>query len=227
MRKLLLLVSFFGPAMGLFAQQFSGALNFSPSIPVSNFREASGKLVLPELNFHGIYCLPSHPIGIGLNIGYSRYGSKLDKRDDIWDDQTDDVRVRRNNNLVNAMATIRFTPELSLPFQPYIEGGIGALYAYTYVNIRESIFEEPIFSDTELYNWTLAYQGTGGILWPIDKNNQLFLEFRLNYRITPNKVEYLLKQDAEYDLQDGLLLDPRRSTLDMLQPGVGILFYLE
>ena len=227
MRKLLLLVSFFGPSMGLFAQQFSGALNFSPSIPVNNFREASGKMILPELNFHGIYLLPSQPFGVGLNIGYSRYGSKLDKRNDIWDEQTDDVRIRRNNNLVNLMATIRFIPEMNLPFQPYIEGGIGALYAYIYVNIREFIFEEPVFSDTELYDWALAYQGSGGILWPLDKNNQLFLELRFNYRITPKKVEYLLKQDAKYDPNDGLLLDSRRSTLDMLQPSVGISFLLE
>src|SRR5690554_168147 len=177
MRKLLLLISFLGPVMSLFAQQFSGALHFSPSIPVNNFREVSGKLILPELNFHGIYLLPSHPFGVCLNVGYSRYGSKLDKRDDIWDDQIDDVRIRRNNNLVNAMAIIRFMPELNLPFQPYIEGGIGALYAYTYVNIRESIFEEPIFSDTELYDWALSYQGSGGILWPLDKNNRLLLEF--------------------------------------------------
>lgn len=227
MRKLLLLFGFFGCAIGVDAQQFSSAFYFSPSIPVNNFREISGDLILPELNFHSIYRLPSYPIGLGLNIGYSRYGSKLDKRNDIWDGQTDDVRIRRNNNLVNVMATLRFTPEANLPFQAYIEGGIGAMYAYTYVNIRESIFEEPIFSETELGDWALAYQGTGGILWPIDKKNQLFLEFRLNYRITPKKAEYLLKQDAKYDPQEGLLLDRRRSNLDMLMPSVGISFLLE
>src|SRR5690554_3586142 len=227
MRKLLLLFSFLGYTTGVAAQQFFGAFNFSPSLPLNNFREISGEIILPEINFHGIYQLPSYPIGLGLNIGYSRYGSRLVKRNDIWDGQTDDVRIRRNNNLVNFMATLRFTPETNLPFQAYIEGGIGTIYAYTYVNIRESIFEEPIISETKLGDWALAYQGTGGILWPIDKKNQLFLEFRLNYRITPKKAEYLLKQDAKYDPQDGFLLDRRRSTLDVLQPMVGISFLLE
>jgi len=205
-------------------QGFIGTVNAKGGIPLGDFHSTAGNIVVPELSFLTMYQLPEFPILIGLEVGYARYGTNLSKRDDVLGATNQTMRIRRNNNLLSLMGVIRFVPEVHTAIKPFFEGQVGAYHPFTRVTIRENVFSEAFVEGTEFYDWGLAYQGGGGFFVPISKD--AFLEFKLNYVYT-NRMNYLTKDDAVY-LPDGeVKFFPRRSSFSMLQPSIGVSFFMD
>ncbi|KEO72326.1 hypothetical protein [Anditalea andensis] len=208
----------------LSAQGFIGTLNAKGGIPISDFRNTVGNKLVPELSFLTMYQLPEYPILVGLELGYSRYGTHFSKRDDVLGANNQTMRIRRNNNLISLMGVIRLVPEVPTKVKPFLEGQVGAYHPFTGVTIKETVFSEAFVAGTEFYDWALAYQGGGGCFIPIGKD--MFMEFKLNYIYT-NRMEYLTKEDATY-LPDGeVTFTPRRSSFSMIQPSIGVSFFLD
>lgn len=205
-------------------QGFIGTVNIKGGVPIGDFRSTAGNIVVPELSFLTMYQLPEFPILIGVEVGYARYGTNLTKRNDVAGANNQTMRIRRNNNLLSIMGVIRLVPEVNTRLKPFLEGQVGAFHPFTGVNIKETVFSEAFVAGTEFYDWGLAYQGGGGFFIPMGKDT--FLEFKLNYIYT-NRMNYLTKTDVDF-LPDGEVeFFPRRSSFNMLQPSIGVSFFLD
>jgi opacity protein-like surface antigen len=127
-------------------------------------------------------------------------------------------RVRRNNNLIHVMGSIRLMPEWSKKIRPYAEVGAGALHSYTRSKIRENRTSEVLSAGTEHYDWAFAYQTGLGIMTPIAPNT--FLEIGVRY-FQSQPIEFLTRRDAEYIGTD-VIFNPRKSHFIMFQPVIRI-----
>ena len=206
------------------AQGFIGSANLKGGIPMGDFSRTAGDIIVPEISFLVMYQLRDFPILVGAEYGYARYGTNLSKRDDVLGAVNQTMRVRRNNNLLSLMGVIRLVPEVNAKIKPFFEGQIGVYHPFTKVTIKETAFSDTFAAGTEFFDWGLAYQGGGGFFIPLGKDT--FLEFKLNYVLT-NRMDYLTKEDAVY-LPDGEVeFFPRRSSFHMLQPGIGVSFFLD
>jgi hypothetical protein len=205
-------------------QGFIGTVNVKGGIPTGDFRSTAGQIILPEISFLTMYQLREFPILLGLEVGYARYGTHLTKRTDVSGASNQLMRIRRNNNLLSLMGVIRLVPEVNSKIKPFLEGQVGAYHTFTGVNIRETVFSEAFVSGTEFYDWALAYQGGGGFFIPMGKDT--FLEFKLNYILT-NRMDYLTKDDAKYLPGGDVEFFPRRSSFNMIQPSIGVSFFLD
>lgn len=141
----------------------------------------------------------SAPIQFGLELGYGIYGSKLEKRTDLYEGFSDELRLRRNNNIATGMIVIRYLPFIDSKITPFLEAKFGANYLYTRYKIRESIAsDEAIESGKDFENWTLAHGFGAGVQFPIPSNPDLVLEFKANYQ-SSNSIRFLTKGDASFD----------------------------
>jgi len=206
------------------AQGFIGTVNLKGGIPIGDFSNTVDDIIVPEISFLTMYQLREFPILVGMELGYARYGTNLTKRDDVPGAVNQSMRIRRNNNLLSLMGVIRFVPEVNTLLKPFFEGQIGAYHPFTRVSIRETAFSEAFATGTEFLDWGLAYQGGGGFFISLGKD--VFLEFKVNYVLT-NRMDYLTKDDAVYLPDGNVEFFPRRSSFNMLQPSIGVSFFLD
>lgn len=230
MRRLLFLLTFLSPFLETNAQDFIGGFQVKTGIPIGDFKAAAAGILLPELAFWANYQIPKTPLEIGLSFGYGIYGTKLEKRDDLYVGFNDELRLRRNNNMLTMMGVFRFFPEIYGKVFPFIEAQAGGIYAYTRYKIRASIFEDVIEEDRDFSDWSRAYQLGGGVMIPFKSAQKGQLEIRLMYQ-NSTRLDYLTRQDTEYQYDpdgevDGeFVYSTRRSPFTMIQPSIGASFY--
>lgn len=230
MRRLLFLIIFLSPFLKATAQGFIGGVQVKTGIPIGDFKTAADGILLPELAFWANYQIPNTPLEIGLSLGYGIYGTKLEKRDDLYVGFSDELRLRRNNNMLSTMGIFRFFPEVYGKVFPFIEAQAGGIYAYTRYKIRTSTYEDIIEEDGDFSDWSRAYQLGGGVMIPFKSPQKGQLEFRLMYQNT-SRLDYLTAQDTEYKPdpdgeEDGkFIYSTRRSPFTMIQPSIGLSFY--
>lgn len=229
MRRLIFVSITFLCVSVLNAQDILFGIQANAGIPVRELKEKVGNIVFPEYTFVTLYSFPYRPIEVGLSIGYGIYGTKLEKRTDLYQGFTDEYRLRRNNNLLTLMGVFRYNPEVSWKFQPFLEAQAGANYFYTRFKIRESRFEEPVEEGMDFKAWVMAFRFGGGIKIPFKNKDLGYFEFKVLYHDS-GPVDYLRKQDTEYqpDKGDGeFVYSPQRSTINMVQPGIGLVLFTD
>ncbi len=206
------------------AQFFLAGGHFNCSIPVGKLKEETGSLFFPTISGIFLHEFQSAPIQIGLELGYGIYGSKVERRTDLYPGFSDELRLRRNNNLATGMAVIRFLPAVNTKITPFFEAQMGVNYLYTRYKIRETILaEESIESDKDFEDWALAYRIGGGLQFPIDEF--LKLEFRATFQ-DGNSVRFLQKGDVTYLPDEGIFeYNIRRSPLQYMTFSVGLIYY--
>jgi hypothetical protein len=199
-------------------------------IPVSDLRAAVGGLVFPEFNTLGVYKFSSVPIEAGISIGYGIYSTSLEKRTDLYPGYTDEVRLRRNNNLLTIMSIFRFSPEVKwTSILPFIELQAGTNYFFTRYKVRESRFDETIEEGRDFSDWVGALRIGGGIKIPFQKQEMGYFEFKILYHESA-KVKFLRKNDTQYlpDQGDGeFVYTPVNSEIKMIQPGIGVVIFMD
>jgi hypothetical protein len=225
MRRLLLFPLLF-LAFSAQAQFFLGGAHFNGSTSVGNLKKEAGAIFFPTLSGFMLYEFEQAPIQIGLDLGYGLYGSKLEKRTDLYQGFTDELRLRRNNHIVTGFVTMRYLPLVQTKFTPFIEAQFGANYLFTKYLIRTSIDEEAFEKDVEHKDWAIAYRLGAGIQIPLPfLPESTKLEFKTTYQ-NSNSIRFLTKGDVTYLPDEGIFdYNFRRGPLEFLTFSIGVVVY--
>ncbi|SDD57004.1 Opacity protein [Algoriphagus faecimaris] len=207
-------------------QFFLAGGHFNGSVPVGQLKQETGSLFFPTLSGILLYEFRTAPLQVGLELGYGIYGSKLEKRTDLYPGFTDELRLRRNNNLGTGMVVIRYLPAVNTKLTPFIEAQMGANFLYTRYKIRETILsEEAIETGMDYSDWTIGYRIGAGLQIPLGLNDNLRLEFRGTFQ-DGNSARFLQKGDVSYLPDEGIFdYNFRRSPLQYMTFSVGIIGY--
>ncbi|MCH7397569.1 hypothetical protein MM236_06195 [Belliella sp. DSM 107340] len=206
-----------------FSQEGFGGINFNAGIPTGDFNAEVGNIVFPSISINGLYKIPKTPIFVGGELGYGRYGTEMTRSSNIINGTEQSFRIRRNNNAVNLTGVVRVMPVTSFLVRPFVEGHFGGIHTYTRSRVRENRISEPISSGTEVYDWATIYQLGGGLMIPLGKGNDTFIELKVNYVQTGN-MNILTKNDASYNDQGNVTLSPRNTAFQLIQPSIGVKF---
>ncbi|MGY6560178.1 MAG: hypothetical protein ACXIT9_12940 [Nitritalea sp.] len=193
-------------------------------------REAAG-LVMPELSVGVLYQLPELPLELGLRIGYSLYGSKLEERNDLFVNQLEDLRLRRLNYTWNYMGVFRFFPQVYGKVFPFVEVNAGFVRIASSYAIRETAFDEPFERQRDFGTWTQAFQGGGGLMVPFKDPTIGNIEIKLLYQNTARtdflrRGDVLFIPDPEGEANGIFDYNIRRSALQLFVPTIGVSIYL-
>ncbi|MCH7410508.1 hypothetical protein MM239_13965 [Belliella sp. DSM 111904] len=232
MRKLILLIISSFLTLSTQAQDFIWGMQYKHGIATGDFASTAGNIQTPEFAIYTNYQIPNQPVEIGISIGYGIYGTSLEKRNDLYVGYNDELRLRRNNNLLSLAGVFRFFPQVYGKVFPFVEAQLGGIHAYTRYKIREKPTTEPIENEGDLGSWARMSQIGGGLFIPLGEKIKGNLELRLMYQHT-SPLDYLTKGDVRYEpdpdgVQNGqFIYNVRRSPLNMIQPSVGINFYID
>ncbi|RAI85739.1 hypothetical protein [Algoriphagus yeomjeoni] len=227
MRKYLFILLLLISTTSLHAQFFIAGGHLNGGLPVSKLKKEVDKTFFPTLSGILLYELYNQPIQLGLEVAYGIYGTKVEKRNDLYPGYTDEFRLRRNNNYTSGMAVFRYLPSLTSKVTPFIEIQAGANYLYSRFKIRASIFEEVFEAGKDMQDWAFAYKIGGGVQFPLPGIDGGKLELRVTYQdggtmrfLTRGDTNYLPnKGDGEFEYK------PRNSPLQLINASVGIVVY--
>ncbi|MFT7363796.1 MAG: hypothetical protein ACI9UV_001999 [Algoriphagus sp.] len=226
MQRFLILLILFFFTLSAQAQFFLAGAHFNGSSSVGKLKSEAGSVFFPTLSGFMLYEFEQAPIQIGLDLGYGLYGSKLEKRTDLYAGFSDELRLRRNNYIATGMITMRYLPWVNGKYTPFIEAQFGRNYLYTRYQIRASIDDEPIEADSDHRDWSIAYRVGAGIQIPLpflDEGTKL--EFKTSYQ-TSNSIRFLTKGDVSYLPDEGIFdYNFRRGPLEFLTFSIGIVVY--
>lgn len=214
-------------SMNAWAQGSSG-FHATLGIPTSDFRDAVPGIMFPEIAWTTIFPIRQSPIHLGFSATYGLYGTRLERRRDLYAGQTDRMWLRRNNNTLNLMGVFRFYPETYTKVQPFFEGQLGATYLFTRYKIRESLLTEPIEEGLDLGAWAMTYKIGGGIKWPLKDWELGYYEFKISYHDNA-PIDFLRKGDTTFnpDICEGeFTYRIQRSAFQLIQPSFGVFFYI-
>lgn len=205
------------------AQETMAGLRFNAGLPIADFRSEVGSQWFPSLNLGFLHQLSDTPIYLGGEFGYMLYGTAMHRSNDVINGTDQQFRIRRNNNAIHFAGVIRLMPDLGIGIRPFIEGQLGAIHTYTRSKVRENRLAEPMAAGTEVYDWSHLYQFGGGLMIPLEKGGDTFLELRVNYMQT-GTMDFLTSQDASYDNQGAVTLNTRNAAFQLLSPSLAVKF---
>ncbi len=210
------------------AQFWSAGGHFNSGFAQGELKKETGGLFIPTLSGILLYEAATAPIQFGFELGYGIYGSKLERRTDYYQGFNDELRLRRNNNILTGMPVMRYQTNPLGKIRHFMEAKFGANYLYTRFKIRDSIVsDEVIESGKDHESWTLAYSFGTGIQIPIPSNPGLFLEIKGNYQ-TGNSLRFLGKGDVTYVPEPGgggtFDYHYRRAPIENLVFSVGLVY---
>lgn len=226
MKKLFTLILTLGFLQTSSAQFFIAGGHLNGSTSVGNLRDQAGGLFFPSISGFMLYEFQTTPIQIGVDFGYGVYGSKLEKRSDLFPGFTDELRLRRNNNIVTGMLTMRYLPFVNSKYTPFLEAQFGGNYLYTRYKIRASIDEEAFEAGTDHSEWTLAYRVGAGIQIPMAFwDDHMKLEIKTTYQ-SSNDIRFLTRGDVTYLPNEGIFnYNYQRGPLQFLTFSFGFVVY--
>ena len=207
-------------------QDFSVGMIARPNFTLNRFNESQERTLIPELRLIGLYRLPNQiPLDIGLSLGYSLYGTDLEKRDDLFPDSSETFRLRKYHNLWNLKAHLRYYPSLSIHFPLFFEVQSGALNINTRYAIRDRALDEPLEKDVIMRDWVMGYGAGMGYKIPFSNDPSLgHIEIRLLYHDSAF-AKFLRKGQAQFDPDLGefgeFVYQPYRAPLTLLELSIG------
>ncbi|EIM74852.1 hypothetical protein A3SI_14739 [Nitritalea halalkaliphila LW7] len=229
--SLLLVGLFIGGLRPLLAQDFLVQVESRVGFATGELQREAPGLVMPELSVGFLYQLPELPLELGVRIGYSLYGSKLEERNDLFLNQLEDLRLRRLNYTWNYMGVFRFFPQVYGKVFPFVEVQAGFIRIASSYAIRETAFDEPFERQRDFGTWTQAFQGGGGLMIPFKDPSIGNIEVKLLYQNTA-RTDFLRRGDVLFlpdpdGERNGIFdFNTRRSALQLFVPTVALSFYL-
>lgn len=228
MKHILAVLSFWIISQTTLAQVWSAGSHFNGGIAVGGLKDEVGGLFFPSLSGIILYEARTAPVSVGLELGYGIYGSKLERRTDLYPGFNDELRLRRNNNIFTGMAVIRFQTNPQDKIRHFMEAKFGGNYLYTRYKVRETILSEEIIeAGKDMENWTLAFSLGTGFQIPIAAEPGLFLEFKANYQ-SSSDLRFLTKGDVRFvPLPDGggeFKFQTRKAPLELVVLSLGLVF---
>lgn len=208
-----------------FAQEGMIGINFNAGFPTGDFKTEVGSNIFPAIGINGLYQIPKTPFFVGGELSYSRYGTQMTRSNNIINGTEQRFRIRRNNNAMHLSGVVRVMPETSFRVRPFVEGQLGGIHTFTRSRVRENSLAEPLSSGTELSAWAMLYQFGGGLMVPIERWKETFIELKVNY-VHSGKMNILIKNMASYNDQGQVTLSPVKTAFQLIQPSVGLKFAL-
>ncbi len=209
-------------SLSVSGQRGVGGFHFSPGLPAGSFNGTAGTSLFPSVGVSGLLQVAETPIFAGGEFVYSCYGTALTKSTNVISGTEHEYRIRRNNNYLTAAAVVRLmVPESSVWVRPFVEGQFGGIYAYTRSGVRKYGASEPLSEGTEVRDFSHIWLLGGGIMIPVERSGEANLELRVNY-LRSGRLEYLTRDDAVYDDQGDLTLNPRNAPFRLLQPAIAL-----
>lgn len=218
-----LFLLFFHLCFTAFSQNNIIGIHINKGIPTGDFKSEVGTIIFPSISANGLFKLPKTPIYLGGELGYSRYGTMMTRNNNIINGTDQSFRIRRNNNAVYLSGVVRVMPQTTFWVRPFVEGQFGGIHTYTRSRVRENRISEPISSGTELADWATIYQLGGGLLIPIEKGKETFIELRVNY-VNTGDMNILTKNDAGYNDEGNVSLTSRNTAFQLIQPSIALKF---
>jgi hypothetical protein len=205
------------------SQDALGSFLFNGGLPVGAFQSESGNQFFPSLSVGFLQQLGRSPVYLGGEFGYMLYGTAMHRSNNVINGTEQGFRIRRNNNAIHLAGVVRVMPDIGIGIRPFVEGQLGAIHTYTRSKVRENRLTEPMASGTEVYDWSHLYQLGGGLMIPLEKGGDTFLELRVNYMQT-GTMDFLNSRDASYDNQGAVTLNTRNAAFQLLTPSVAVKF---
>lgn len=205
------------------AQETLGGIRVNAGLPTADFRSEVDNQWFPSLNLGVLHQLANTPIYVGGEFGYMLYGTAVHRSREVINSTDQRFRIRRNNNAIHLSGVVRVMPDFGIGVRPFVEGQLGAIHTYTRSKVRENRLTEPFVSGTEVYDWAHMYQLGGGLMIPLEKGGDTFLELRVNYMQT-GTMDFLTSRDASYDNQGTVTLNTRNAAFQMLSPSLAFKF---
>lgn len=221
--KLSFLLVFYLFSLSTQAQETMVGLRLNSGLPVADFRSEVGNQWFPSINLGFFHQLSNTPIYVGGEMGYMLYGTAMLRNNNVLNGTEQTFRIRRNNNAAHLSGLVRVMPDLNIGIRPFVEGQIGAIHTYTRSKVRENRLTEPIAAGTEVYDWSHIFQIGAGLMVPLEKEGDLFLELRVNY-VQTGSMDFLTSRDASYDNQGNVTLSTRNAAFQLLVPSLALKF---
>jgi opacity protein-like surface antigen len=201
---------------------------FVMGFPINDFHETSPNVLGIGFNA-SVMTRPDYSIfAIGGSVNYMLYGQ--DRRDEevLLDDGTIvDGELINNSNMIqiHAIGRLQPDPDGGFPILPYVEGLVGANFVYTNSKVKVDFQDEALGKRNESLNATWSLGWAAGISINFDGSMLLDLKFK---HLRTGQVKYLTNEDISYDLDTrSLVVQKRKSTLDMYMPQIGLTFFFD
>ncbi|HWA16936.1 MAG TPA: hypothetical protein VG817_10910 [Gemmatimonadales bacterium] len=125
----------------------------------------------------------------------------------------------------NSIYSFGVGPEFQLSrgaVRPYLHGAIGLSNFVTSTSAEGTDNTEPFASSTNFNDWTVAYQGGGGLLFQVSHGkNPVLIDAGLRWQ-SHGRTRYLREGSLDQDGDGAITIDPVESKTDLLVVTVGV-----
>lgn len=198
--------------------QSTFGLNLNGFAPSGDFKRDSPELWGGGFGMEVAVQLNNSPIHVGGQLNFIRYGSEL--RNGWHGPDLGDVRVRRNNGIINTLAFVRVKPPVRGTIQPYVDFLAGSSYIYTRATFRDGALQEEFASHRDLGDFSFNYGLGGGVEIFLDE--YVSLDFRMK-ALRGSRADYLTPRSVTYNHEfEGYDLNIKNAKIEYLSFSIGV-----
>jgi len=205
------------------AQKIEFGIDFTTVVPVGDFSKNVTN------NGYGVggqflVALGKQPILVGVDAGFTTYGSREHKEPISETIPELLVRVRTNNNIALTHLLLRAQPRTG-NVRPYVDGLIGFKYLFTDTTILNDSTGEELTSTKNLSDLVFSYGFGGGVqvrLARIGRNGDLCLDGKVRY-LRGSRADYL-REDSVIRRNGTVFFDVLSSRTDVVSVQIGVMF---
>lgn len=186
-------------------------------------------------NLDGVWFLnQAVPVGIGLNLAFSTYGSET--RNAPWSTTIPDVtvEVERSYNILHGHLFFRITTPHSL-LKPYVDLLFGGGNFYTETKVVNKKNNEEVSSSNNMSDWAWSYGAGAGLMYRVHQTEnedspgsftRIYIDFKVRY-LKGTEAEYLTPRSVVVNPNGSVDYYPSRSKTDMITAHLGVQFQFD
>lgn len=205
------------------AQKIEFGIDFTTVVPVGDFSKNVTN------NGYGVggqflVALGKQPLFVGVDAGFTTYGSREHKEPISETIPELLVKVRTNNNITLTHLLLRAQPRTG-NVRPYVDGLIGFKYLFTDTTILNDSTGEELTSTKNLSDLVFSYGFGGGVqvrLARIGRNGDLCLDGKVRY-LRGSRADYL-REDSVIRQNGTVFFDVLSSRTDVVSLQIGVTF---
>jgi len=205
------------------AQRIEFGIDFTAVVPVGDF---SKNVTNNGYGVGGQFLvgLGKTPLFVGVDAGFTTYGSREHKEPISETIPELLVKVRTNNNITLTHLLLRAQPHTG-NVRPYVDGLIGFKYLFTDTTILNDSTGEELTSTKNLSDLVFSYGFGGGVqvrLARIGRNGDLCLDGKVRY-LRGSKADYL-REDSVIRQNGNVFFDVLSSRTNVVSVQAGVTF---
>jgi len=222
MKNISICIFFSFICLSSFAQKFSASINAQLAIPKGDYQITNGNAGY-GLRANFLYKpATTVPLKFGIELGLQEKARATQYFTGYAYGFYDNFKVSATSNIFSLMLLTRFqTPKIG-KIKPFIDLTAGWNVFFSSVNIERLTFYSPYdnsYTKSTKAHWALSYGPAAGVDIPLNKRDDIGLEFKVAYLIGNNSL-YLT--DPYIDNNANVSFAEKNSRTDMLIPQAGI-----